>query len=298
MAFSKTRFSPTPSGYLHLGNAMSFMITAALAKEKGAKILLRVDDLDQVRVKKNYVEDIFNTLNFLDIPWDEGPRDFKTYKTKYAQIHRMEFYKKALDHLKNTGSIFACICSRRTVSRESSDGSYPGTCHKIEHPFEDKEASWRLYTNNKEIKINELSGKVYSSTLPHLLKDFVIRRKDGMPSYQLTSVVDDLLDRVDFIVRGKDLMGSSLAQTYLAEKLPGPSLNNVSFFHHQLMTDDKNRKMAKTAGSTSIQHLIKTGKTSADIYQTIGEFLKLKRPVTSFEEFQQVFIQQNFSRKR
>lgn len=289
MTFNKTRIAPTPSGFLHLGNAMSFLITAALARQNGATILLRIDDIDQERVKKKYVEDIFRTLSYLEIPWDEGPKNYQEYKSTFSQTHRLEFYRKAIDHLKNTKQLFACDCSRRKISRESPDGSYPGTCRNKKIPFENKEANWRLKTDNKEIAIKDLSGRDFTAAIPLLLKDFVVRRKDGLPAYQLTSVVDDLLDGVDLIIRGKDLRGSSIAQQFLSQKLPRSTHSKPVHFHHILMTDAKNRKMSKSSGSTSIQHLIKTGLGKAEIYQMIGGFLKLQEPVSNFEEFQRSY---------
>src|ERR1035437_9153412 len=96
ITFKRTRIAPTPSGYLHLGNILSFAITAALARKTNAKVLLRIDDFDLERTNKLYVQDIFDTLNFLEIPWDEGPRNMKQYEQEFSQVHRMEMYKKAL----------------------------------------------------------------------------------------------------------------------------------------------------------------------------------------------------------
>src|SRR5580692_4653347 len=126
--FNKTRIAPTPSGFLHLGNVLSFAITAAIATKTGAKILLRIDDLDRDRVNKQYVQDIFDTLNFLEIPWDEGPRNYNEYESEYSQLHRMELYQAALQQLKNSGQVFACTCSRADVRRNNADDIYPGTC--------------------------------------------------------------------------------------------------------------------------------------------------------------------------
>src|SRR5882757_2581728 len=92
-SFRKTRIAPTPSGFLHLGNVLSFAITVALARKKGAKILLRIDDLDRERVEGRFVEDIFETLHFLEIPWDEGPGDLHEYETRFSQVHRMDVYR-------------------------------------------------------------------------------------------------------------------------------------------------------------------------------------------------------------
>lgn len=289
MTFKKTRIAPTPSGFLHLGNVMSFLITAALARQNGAAILLRIDDIDQERVKKKYVEDIFKSLSFMEIPWDEGPRNYQEYKSTYSQTHRMEFYEKAIDHLKNTKRLFACDCSRRKINRESPDGSYPGTCRSKNIPFDNKEANWRLKTDDNKIIIKHLSGREITSTIPPLLKDFVVRRKDGLPSYQLTSAVDDMLDGVDLIIRGNDLKGSSIAQQFLSRKLPDSAHPKPVHFHHILMTDAKNRKMSKSSGSTSIQHLARTGADKAGIYRMIGDFLKLEGPVGNFEEFQKAY---------
>lgn len=82
--FKRTRIAPTPSGYLHLGNILSFALTVTLARQTRANILLRIDDLDRERADRLYVQDIFDTLNFLEIPWDEGPRDYEEYKSDWS----------------------------------------------------------------------------------------------------------------------------------------------------------------------------------------------------------------------
>lgn len=290
MNVTKTRIAPTPSGFLHLGNAMSFLITASLAKHHGAKILLRIDDIDKERVKKKYVEDIFKTLNFLGIDWDEGPRNYQEYKSKYSQVHRMPHYRKAMEQLKNSNKLFACDCSRRKISLNNPGGGYPGTCERRKLSFEDKEANWRLLTSEKTIPLNDISRPDFAIPIPPLLRDFVVRRKDGLPSYQLTSVVDDRLDKVDFIVRGKDLIGSSVAQLFLSQQLRENPLKNVTFFHHRLMLDGQNKKMSKSSGATSIQHLIKSGADKAQVYRIIGAFLGLDKPVSDFDEFSLAYI--------
>src|SRR5690606_14232287 len=205
MTFTKTRIAPTPSGFIHYGNILSFLITAALARQNGAEILLRIGDMDQERVKKKYVEDIFSSLNFMGIPWDEGPRNFNEFQAAFSQTHRLKYYNEAIALLKKQNQLFACDCSRRKISRESKDGSYPGTCKKKRISFEDTETNWRLHTEKDRIfVIKDISGKGIKASIPLLLRDFVVRRKDKKPAYQLTSVVDDRLDKIDLIVRGKD----------------------------------------------------------------------------------------------
>src|SRR5688500_4640510 len=123
LKFVKTRIAPTPSGYLHAGNALSFILTKALAERTGAKILLRIDDLDQERVRKEYVQDIFDTLDFLGIEWHEGPRNYEDYKNHYSQQHRMDHYTSALQQLLEKNAVFSCTCSRSML-----DGTYHGQC--------------------------------------------------------------------------------------------------------------------------------------------------------------------------
>src|SRR3954452_6220982 len=107
-SFCKTRIAPTPSGYLHIGNALSFLITAGLAKQAGAKLLLRIDDLDSARTQKPYLEDIFDTLRFLQIECDEGPKNYAEYKSRWSQVHRMHLYNAALQQLAAAELVYAC----------------------------------------------------------------------------------------------------------------------------------------------------------------------------------------------
>lgn len=265
--FTKTRIAPTPSGFLHLGNILSFHITAGLAQKTGAGILLRIDDLDRERADKAYVQDIFDTLHFLDIPWTEGPKDIHEFEAVYSQVHRMEIYRKALQQLKDGGHLFACTCSRAQVLRDNPDGVYPGTCRNKAIPLDTKNASWRLRTTtDKVLSVKTLEGTTLKTSLPAAMQDFVVRKKDGFPAYQLTSVSDDVYYGIDLIVRGEDLWPSTLAQLYLASILGQDAFLNSTFYHHSLLEESPGKKLSKSAGATSVQYLRKEGKTAADIY--------------------------------
>lgn len=276
--FTKTRIAPTPSGYLHLGNALSFALTAALARKSGAKVLLRIDDLDQQRVNLNYVQDIFDTLNFLNITWDEGPRDMNDYKANWSQLHRMEFYKEALKQLADHGDVFACQCSRAQLK----DGVYPGTCRNRSIPLDTAETAWRLITDEKELTVKTLNKGIIKARLPDTLKDFVVKKKDGFPAYQLASVIDDLHFGVDLVVRGEDLYPSTIAQLYLADVLDLVVFKNTIFHHHPLVMGGSDKKLSKSAGATSIKYLREQGKTAADVYEEIGRILGVEG-LRSFE---------------
>lgn len=273
LTFRRTRIAPTPSGYLHLGNAWSFKLTAGLARRTGAKILLRIDDLDRERVEEPYVQDIFDTLHFLDIPWDEGPRDRADFERTWSQLRRMDLYRRSLEELRRQGVLFACACSRTQIARESAGGEYPGTCRDKGLSLDMPDVSWRVRTDiGKELTMQQLDAPVFKGPLDRSVKDFVVRKKDGYPAYQLTSLVDDLHFGVDLIVRGRDLWSSTLAQLYLADLLPGgTAFTNAIFHHHALFTNADGSKLSKSAGAASIQFLRREGKTPAGIFGMMGQ---------------------------
>ena len=264
MNFSRTRIAPTPSGYLHLGNVFSFAVTAALAERTGAKTLLRIDDLDQQRVTQEYIRDIFGTLHYLSIPWQEGPADADDFTQHYSQLHRMPLYESTLEQLRNSGQVYACACSRSQLT-----AAKPCNCQNI--PLDQPGVSWRLRTDHSiPLTVQTLSGIPVQTMLPLSMKEFVVRKKDGFPAYQLSSVADDDHYRADLIVRGQDLWDSTLAQLYLARLLPGSSFPNNIFFHHALLTDDPGRKLSKSAGDTSIRYLRNEGRQPEEIYALIA----------------------------
>jgi len=260
--FSKTRIAPTPSGYLHLGNVLSFALTAALAHKTGAKILLRIDDLDQQRIRTEYVQDIFDTLNFMEIPWHEGPQNIREYKTEWSQMYRQESYQQALKRLRLQGDLFACNCTRST--------NQPCTCATHRLPFDESECNWKLRTTNGDIVMQTYPDEIITTKLPADVQNFIVRKKDGLPAYQLASVLDDLLFNVDLVVRGQDLWSSTLAQLQLAQKLRVEPFLKAFFYHHQLLMSTADQKLSKSSGDTSIKHLRESGKTPAEIYGMIA----------------------------
>jgi glutamyl/glutaminyl-tRNA synthetase len=271
ITYNKTRIAPTPSGFLHVGNVLSFAITAALAKESGAKILLRIDDIDQARANSQYVQDIFDTLNFLAIPWHEGPRDLQT--------HRLGLYNTALAQLRNNGLVYACNCSRKQFNESEC------ACFEKKIPLDADNVSWRLITGkNTEINIKNYNGSIINTVLPADMHDFIVRKKDGFPAYQLTSVVDDLFYGVNLVVRGEDLWSSTLAQHALTSALGRDEFGQIAFYHHALIIDPSGNKFSKSAGATSIKYLRESAKSARDVYGLIGDLLGIKERVTEWEQ--------------
>lgn len=266
-----TRLAPTPSGYLHLGNIASFAVTARLAREAGAKILLRIDDGDAERTRDEYLDDIFDTLRFLEIPWDEGPSDTANFKKQFSQLLRLPLYEKALKKLADAQQVFACNCSRSLLNNYPPQKGYPGFCLKKPLPLDADEVAWRLSpVPEGELQLQQWNKATATISFPDAMRHFVVRKKDGLPAYQICSLIDDLHFGVDFIVRGEDLLGSTAAQLFLAAVLGENRFAETRFFHHPLITEASGIKLSKSAGATSIKSFREKGETPVAVFKAIA----------------------------
>ncbi|MFD2201395.1 glutamate--tRNA ligase family protein [Shivajiella indica] len=284
--FKLTRFAPTPSGFLHIGNIYSFIITYHLAKKHQSKIMLRIDDMDRERIKNKYIQDIFETLDFLEIPYHQGPKNLQDFQKNFSQVNRLNLYQDALLQLKETGLLFACDCSRKKIEKMDPNGYYTGFCRNRNLDFNKKDLAWRIKVDkHQEVTFIDLKDGLVTGKIPGILSDFIVRKKDTFPAYQLASVVDDLHYGVDLIIRGKDLWGSTLAQTFLSKRLPTNNFAETTFYHHPLIKGPNNQKLSKSAGSTSIQFLRKSGKKKEDVFEVIGNQIGSKNPLRSLEDF-------------
>ncbi|AFL85609.1 glutamyl- or glutaminyl-tRNA synthetase [Belliella baltica DSM 15883] len=288
--FKLTRFAPTPSGFLHLGNIYSFLITKVLAEKYGAKILLRIDDLDHKRTKKKYIQDIFDSLDFMELDYDLGPSDLKDFKKNFSCFKRSSLYDKHIKRLVEKKSVFVCDCSRNKIEKMNPKGFYTGFCKKRKLPFETPESALRIDTPvNQKIKIQTLGG-LQESEIPRILRDFVIKKKDGNPAYQLQSIIDDIHFGVDLIVRGNDLWGSSLAQTYLASQLDKNEFSQITFHHHDLILGKKKQKLSKSMGDTSLQFLRKSGMKKEGVFELIGQMTGHSKKIKNLEDFSKSYL--------
>jgi glutamyl/glutaminyl-tRNA synthetase len=282
--YRRTRIAPTPSGFLHIGNVASFVLTVGLARRYGASVLLRIDDLDRQRMRREFVDDIFETLQFLGIPWDEGPRDTDGFLRSWSQQARRGLYIEALDGLRARGAVFACRCSRSALARVAPDGAYPGTCLPLGLPLDGGEGhSWRvLPVSDTRIPVTDPRGVSETHPLPPGMRSFVVRKRDGEASYQLASLVDDLHFEVDLVVRGMDLLGSTLAQLQLAGLLPENGFGRTAFVHHPLLSDERGEKLSKSAGSTSIRQLRREGLDRASVFKRLSSVLGMEEPASDW----------------
>ena len=264
----KTRFAPTPSGYLHQGNLYSFMLTWLIAKRSGGSILLRIDDLDQNRVRQEYIEDIFYTIDWLGLDYDYGPSGPDDFRKNFSQLNRLELYQEALKKLqKKDHELFYCKCSRKEVMTDSADGSYPGTCLLLNLGPQEGSHVLRLQTDNCCVSFyDHYEQKEHSIDLGESIPYPVIWKKDDLPSYQLASVIDDINYEINTIVRGSDLLFSSALQIHLSRLLPRNQFSQSSFYHHALLST-KREKMSKSQEPDRVLPKTKTQKN-----QLIKEF--------------------------
>lgn len=284
----RSRIAPTPSGYLHFGNAFSFLFTALRVREHNGSLLLRIDDIDEERKRPEYVNDIFVSLDWLGIEWQEGPSGPEDFELNWSQHRRMDIYNHMLTQLREARVVFACECSRKKLA--SLQGyPYPGTCDHLRIPPDTPETSWRVHVPSNCVVhfFDEARGEI-AFPLGETSGSFVVRRKDGLPSYQLASLADDVHFRMNYIIRGEDLLSSTASQLYLAQKLNLEGFLHARFLHHKLEKDDQGHKLSKTAGSISLQYMRKHDINVSQVYKLFAEqFLGLEN--TRIGTFRELF---------
>lgn len=232
---SRLRLAPTPSGYLHAGNAINFLLNQEAARSQpGARLLLRIDDLDADRKRPEFVQDVFDTLAWLGIGWDEGPRSTGDFEQNWSQHLRLGLYQKLLQKLEKQGLVFACRKSRKDLA--PFGGAYPPEFRAQNLPLDVPDVAWRVAT---------------PPGFP--MPDFIVRRRDGLPAYQIASLADDVHFGITHIVRGEDLRASTAAQLFLAEKLGLTDFLKIRFWHHPLLTNAEGEKLSKSAGADSLR---------------------------------------------
>ena len=286
-----SRIAPTPSGFLHLGNAFNFLLTALLVDWEGGHLHLRIDDLDGPRVEPSSVEDIFVQLEWLGIDYDSGPSGPDELFKKYSQQLRRERYSAALEILRNSGILYACKCSRSEIKKLLPIGNYPGTCRKKMLNLMQDNLPWRIQVPEQTyVKFKTFTDKVEKINLDQVMGDFVIKRRDGLPAYQLASLMDDLELGVNFVVRGEDLQASTAAQIFLAKCLNDKVFPAARFIHHQLIKDNSGNKLSKSARDFSLTSLREKHQSPVWIYQETAKSLRLPfQHIRTLEDLKEVF---------
>lgn len=278
-----SRIAPTPSGYLHVGNAFSFVLTWLIVRKTGGRLLLRIDDSDAARSRPEFIDDIFYTIDWLGLDYDLGPAGPDDFNRRFSQQHRAGLYSDVLQALSSSGRVYACSCSRKQIRELSTEGIYPGSCREKELPLTRKNTAWRIRVPETEkITFDDmLSRQPVGLPLGRKMGDFVIRRKDGLPAYQLVSLADDMHYGVNMIVRGSDLCESTAAQLYLAQCLNSIPNNwqvragaflDTAFCHHGLIRNEAGDKLSKSRGAAAVMQLREAGKGPEEVYQRVAAY--------------------------
>lgn len=253
-----TRLAPTPSGFLHAGNRANISLTIDLARHWGARVALRIDDADASRYRREYVDDIFDTLARMAITWDLGPRDGDDFEAHWSQRSKTGHYRSALAAAREAGMpVYACACPRSAQSGPATGGCVGG-CRERHLPLEPGRTALRV-----AIEPGTLIG-VSGSTVDIATEmgDAVIWRRDDLPAYQLVSVVEDRDLGTTHIVRGEDLLPSSALQAYIAPWFGAANVASATYVHHALEVDQHGVKLSKSTLASTMPDSSTTGEAT------------------------------------
>ncbi|MBS0190432.1 MAG: glutamate--tRNA ligase family protein [Phycisphaerales bacterium] len=255
----RTRLAPSPTGALHLGNARTFLINWAIARQRGWRIVLRIEDLDTPRVKPGAVDGIVRTLEALGLDWDEGP---------LIQSHDLEPYRDAMRRLAESGMAYVSPESRGQIEDLAASAPQEGV-HESVFPaalrparmdsqfYEGGEFNWRFATPDEEVVFIDGFAGPQAIRPSRSIGDFVVWTKRQQPSYQLAVVIDDARQGVTHVVRGNDLLDSAARQLLLMRALglePRPE-----YFHLPLVRGEDGKRLAKRHGDTRVESYLGRG---------------------------------------
>ena len=273
------RFAPSPSGRMHLGNALSALVAWLGVRSQGGRIVLRIEDLDPARSSVHAAADIMDDLTWLGLDWDEGP---------YYQSERLDLYEEAARRLTDAGLTYPCFCTRAELHAASaphaSDGTYVygGACahlspEEVLRRSQTRPGALRLRVPPADdpcgtIAFEDLVYGPGREVLARDCGDFLIRRSDGVFAYQLAVVVDDGLMGVTQVTRGRDLLGSCARQIYLHLLL---GFEAPTFAHVPLLVSADGRRLSKRDRDLDLGALREAGATPERVVSMLASALGL-----------------------
>ena len=272
------RFAPSPSGRLHLGNLFCFLLAWLSVRQQGGRVILRIEDLDPARSKREYTEQLQRDLALLGLVWDEGGLDAAGPHAPYEQSRRAALYEQALAQLRAQELVYPCFCSRAQLHAASAphaaDGEvvYAGTCRnltdeEIRRRTLVRPPALRLRVPDEEMVFQDLHYGRTTQNLAQTCGDFILRRSDGVFAYQLAVVVDDAEMGITEVVRGRDLLASTPRQLYLYRLLGFPA---PRFGHLPLLLAPDGRRLSKRDDDLSLDALLARGLSPAAITGALG----------------------------
>lgn len=258
------RFAPSPTGDLHPGNARTALLAWLQVRAARGTFVMRVEDLDRGRVRPGLMEAQLLDLRWLGLDWDEGP-DVGGPHAPYLQSQRQDRYEDALGRLGEKGHLFACGCSRKDIAAASSaphagddEGPrYPGSCRDLSAgELRGRQHALRFRAPAKPVAFTDLvHGPVVYKPADET-GDFVVRRKDGVASYQLAVVVDDSAMEITHVLRGADLLPSTARQILLYRAL---GLAEPAWLHVPLLLGPDGERLSKRHGSVALREIREAG---------------------------------------
>ncbi|MBT8370877.1 MAG: glutamate--tRNA ligase, partial [Deltaproteobacteria bacterium] len=243
-----TRFPPSPTGYLHIGNARTAVFNWLYARHMQGKFVLRIEDTDQERSTQEAVDAVFEALEWLGIDWDDGP---------YYQTKRLDIYNEYVQKLIETGHAYYCTCTpeeieamRQKAMESGEKPRYDGTCREKELTKTEK-AVVRLkapYTGTTVVD-DAIKGSIVFQN--NELDDFVLVRSDGIPTYNLAVVVDDISMKINTVIRGDDHVMNTPKQILIYNALAVPL---PVFGHVPMVLGPDRSRFSKRHGAISVIH--------------------------------------------
>jgi glutamyl-tRNA synthetase len=267
------RIAPSPTGYLHIGHAITFWRAQEQARQAGGELVLRIEDLDGDRCRQEFRDAIVEDLRWFGLRWDEGP-DVGGPFAPYIQSERREVYLYVWKKLRDAALIYPCACSRRDVLQsagaphhENEEPVYPGTCRQEIGTVSDFDSpagrNWRFRVpDGEELLFVDQRLGTQSAIAGADFGDFVIWRKDDVPAYQLAVAADDAAMQISEVVRGADLLLSTFRQLLIYRALGWVA---PDFCHTELITDSSGQRLAKRHDALSLTELRRAGADPEEI---------------------------------
>jgi len=283
MGRPRGRYAPSPTGELHVGNASTALVAWLSVRARGGSFLLRLEDLDRGRARPELARRILDDLAWLGLDWDEGPDRGGPY-APYDQGSRFDRYQRAFERLSEAGLTYACFCSRRDVAAAAhapqgagEEVPYPGTCRSLDPSIASGRIasgarhSWRFRATERPVFTDLVRGPYGEHASEP--GDFVVYRADGVAAYQLAVVVDDAAMRITEVVRGDDLLPSTLKQLMLYHAL---RLDPPVFAHVPLLLGPDGMRLAKRHGGATVAELRARGWAPEQVIGRLAHALGLR----------------------
>jgi glutamyl-tRNA synthetase len=271
------RLAPSPTGFLHLGNAWSFLLAWLGMRSAGGELIFRIEDVDPRRSKKEYSEALAGDLLWLGLDWDYGPGR-ASLPVPFLQSLRLERYAAGMKILEEKGLLYPCFCTRRELrslagAPQAGDASspYPGHCRSLS-PEESavrqaRGENYALRLRFEErcapyLQVDDLCLGLQNLSPDEAGGDFALLRSDGVFAYQLAVVLDDLDMGISQVVRGRDILPSTPGQMFLFDCFGAEA---PRYAHIPLLRDHEGARLAKRHGALSLRALRAAGVRAENI---------------------------------